>query len=164
MKISKLALGFFSSVGAAAVTGIGFTIKGAKNCSALTAQSLDLLQTFLDSEIGIQGNLNMDIQMGDSEYIIPISGHNLALNFSLKLNEQLINKLKTFPLELMESGCKAAVLQSGISDVVLLLTLAAAVTGAVISYRYLSNKPLINPGDPSESLLDEPHQRVANTA
>jgi hypothetical protein len=161
MKFNKLAIGFFSCIGAAAVTGIAFTIKGAKNCSALTAHSLDLLQTFLDSEIGVQGNLNMDVQMGNSEYLIPIAGHNLTLNVSLKLNEQLINKLKTFPMELMENSCKAAVYQSGISDVALLLTLAAAVTGAVISYRYLSNKPPVDAGDVAESLIEQPHQRVA---
>jgi hypothetical protein len=99
--------------------------------------------------------LKMNVEVGEGTGAgLPITGNNLTLAIHLNLNGELIEELKTFPIELLRTGCQSEVIKDSAMALLLLMTLTAATTGAKIGWNYYKSLPNANPVPPTQHAED----------
>ncbi|MDR3491198.1 MAG: hypothetical protein P4M12_04040 [Gammaproteobacteria bacterium] len=140
MKFKKTWCGFFTATGIAAIGGAIFTARAAnKVCNGLLESTQEMVNSFLNNNVGFSGSMKMDLLLGDSTDAIPIASKNLLVSMHMDLNEKLIEQLMAFP-KTAEAACQAAILNEGITDTLLLLFASASVVGIAFLYKH-TQKP-----------------------
>ena len=131
------------------------------HCGMFKDETIDLIQKFLNSQIGVLGQMSMTAEVGD-DIKMPVIVNDLSLNIKLKMQEQLVDNFTQLLGNSIENGCKAMAWEGGAQTALLLLLTTLAASGAVLAYHATKQPSLMS--EDRERGRDDAAYRALNRA